>query len=104
MKTFQDDKGMPFNNLMIVFTKFRFFTLFTKIDFVIINDIIHLHKVRLRIILNRPYLYILLTVFKIKKIDRVKTKYLSVPIVTSYLRYCHKDMAIEYVFSISTAL
>ena len=52
MKTFQDDKGMPFNNLMIVFTKFRSFTLFTKIGFVIINDIFHLHKFQLRIILS----------------------------------------------------
>ena len=69
MKTFQDDKGMPFNNLMIVFTKFRFFTLFTKIDFVIINDIIHLHKVKLRIIINLSSLHILLNAFKINKID-----------------------------------
>ena len=70
MKTFQDDKGMPFNNLMIVFTKFGSFTLFTKIDFVIINDIIHLHKVKLRIILSLSYLHILLNAFKIMKIDR----------------------------------
>ena len=63
MKTFQDDKGMPFNNLMIVFTKFRFFTLFTKIDFVIINDIIHLHKVKLRIILNPSKYYDIVFIF-----------------------------------------